>query len=255
MASDRDPVFQDLLRDFELRSAKSLIVDVEGLWAEISGLKLPEKIPRIASDPWAEGTYEIPVEVSWVQSLYLVWHARWLLFTDKHQAPEDADLLFEWNQGKYRGSKRLGAWQFDWDAWKGERSKLRAEVQELFGQVIPESHLAYRTDSDGEPIERNGGHGLARRKPVKRMREYVDERADGECAICGRTPRQVEDDERSLASQLELDHIIPVALGGARISWNLWKLCHQCNQEKASFLHPRGLLLALSRLRELRQQA
>lgn len=64
-----------------------------------------------------------------------------------------------------------------------------------------------------------------RRDAVTReMRRAVYERDGGACAECGST------------FDLQYDHILPVALGGATLAENLQLLCSRCNHEKGARL-------------------
>ena len=60
--------------------------------------------------------------------------------------------------------------------------------------------------------------------PTRGMRVAVFERDGGRCAVCGST------------FDLQYDHILPVALGGATTVDNLQLLCAECNQRKGSSL-------------------
>jgi 5-methylcytosine-specific restriction endonuclease McrA len=60
----------------------------------------------------------------------------------------------------------------------------------------------------------------------------------GRCACCG----------ASLAFGYNLDHIVPLALGGANEDWNMQLLTKKCNNEKhakhpVDFMQSRGYLL------------
>jgi len=63
-----------------------------------------------------------------------------------------------------------------------------------------------------------------RGRPDREMRRAVYERDEGRCAVCG--------------SQFDLqyDHVLPVALGGATSVENLQLLCGECNQRKGKNL-------------------
>jgi HNH endonuclease len=68
------------------------------------------------------------------------------------------------------------------------------------------------------------GDGLAphRRAIPREVRQTVFERDGGRCADCGS------------AFDLQYDHVIPVALGGADNTANLQLLCGECNRRKGA---------------------
>ncbi|MGZ6696092.1 MAG: HNH endonuclease [Solirubrobacteraceae bacterium] len=69
------------------------------------------------------------------------------------------------------------------------------------------------------------GEGASRRRPVPReLRQAVFARDGGRCAECG------------AAFDLQYDHVIPLALGGADTVENLQLLCAPCNQAKGAAL-------------------
>lgn len=65
-----------------------------------------------------------------------------------------------------------------------------------------------------------------KRQPLsKRTRFSVFTRDGFACRYCGKTPPDV---------QLEVDHLVPVALGGGNARENLVTSCHDCNRGKAA---------------------
>ena len=68
------------------------------------------------------------------------------------------------------------------------------------------------------------GEGPARRRRAipREVRQIVFERDGGCCAECGS------------AFDLQYDHVIPVALGGAATAANLQLLCGECNRRKGA---------------------
>ena len=63
------------------------------------------------------------------------------------------------------------------------------------------------------------------REPIPReMRRAIFERDGGKCAQCGSN------------FDLQYDHVLPVALGGATTIDNLQLLCGDCNREKGADL-------------------
>ncbi len=62
------------------------------------------------------------------------------------------------------------------------------------------------------------------------VRMYVLERDRHQCQSCGKTEQE---------SELNIDHIIPLAMGGSNDISNLQTLCRPCNQRKSADLDPR----------------
>jgi 5-methylcytosine-specific restriction protein A len=62
------------------------------------------------------------------------------------------------------------------------------------------------------------------------VRKYVFNRDKYQCQSCGQT---------NLETNLTIDHIIPLALGGQNDISNLQTLCFSCNQQKKHHLDPR----------------
>lgn len=79
-------------------------------------------------------------------------------------------------------------------------------------------------------MERQGASELARREFIPDdVRQFVFQRDGGRCRNCGAT------------SELQFDHIIPVALGGSSEPENLQILCGPCNRMKGAGLTTRGV--------------
>lgn len=62
------------------------------------------------------------------------------------------------------------------------------------------------------------------------VRKYVFNRDNYQCQSCGQT---------NLETNLSIDHIIPLALGGQNDLSNLQTLCFDCNQKKKHHFDPR----------------
>ncbi len=63
------------------------------------------------------------------------------------------------------------------------------------------------------------------------LRKYVFERNNYQCQSCHKIDLT--------AKSLQIDHIIPLAQGGANDLSNLQTLCAKCNREKSAKLDPR----------------
>jgi hypothetical protein len=86
-------------------------------------------------------------------------------------------------------------------------------------QKLDRAHMLLNIDEGREQRP----HG--RRVPITReVRRAVFERDGGKCAECGST------------FDLQYDHVIPVALGGATTVENLQLLCADCNRQKSANL-------------------
>jgi hypothetical protein len=83
------------------------------------------------------------------------------------------------------------------------------------GRKLERAHTLLKLDSNPEP----------RRQPIpKEVRRAVFERDGGKCVECGGN------------FDIQFDHIIPFALGGATSVENLQLLCSSCNLEKSDSL-------------------
>lgn len=64
----------------------------------------------------------------------------------------------------------------------------------------------------------------------KSVKKYLFQRDKYQCQSCGKTDRE---------AKLNIDHIIPLAKGGANDISNLQTLCSSCNQKKKDRYDPR----------------
>jgi hypothetical protein len=86
-------------------------------------------------------------------------------------------------------------------------------------QKLDRAHMLLNVEEGQAPRARG------RREPIPReVRRAVFERDGGKCAHCGSN------------FDLQYDHVIPVALGGATTIGNLQLLCGDCNREKGADL-------------------
>jgi hypothetical protein len=96
---------------------------------------------------------------------------------------------------------------------------LIRDRQRRSAQKLDRAHMLLNID-EGRIARPRG-----RREPIPReVRRAVFERGGGKCAECGST------------FDLQYDHVIPVALGGASSVENLQLLCAHCNREKGADL-------------------
>jgi hypothetical protein len=96
---------------------------------------------------------------------------------------------------------------------------LIRDRQRRAAQKLDRAHMLLNID-EGRTQRSRG-----RREPIPReVRRAVFERDGGKCTECGST------------FDLQYDHVIPVALGGATTAENLQLLCADCNREKGADL-------------------
>jgi hypothetical protein len=111
---------------------------------------------------------------------------------------------------------------FYWDSGGyGQRDVLALirDRQRRAAQRLDRAHMLLNAEEGhGEPPR-------SRREPIPReVRRAVFERDGGQCVQCGST------------FDLQYDHVLPLALGGANTVENLQLLCGQCNREKGADL-------------------
>ena len=83
----------------------------------------------------------------------------------------------------------------------------------------------YKIKGSEEP--KTSGKARKRITFPKEVRERVYAKAEGKCALCGR---------KLLYEEMTLDHIVPLAMGGADAEENLQCACNACNLFKGSIL-------------------
>jgi len=114
-------------------------------------------------------------------------------------------------------------------AWvDGNREKAYAAAKK-WGDANPVKKRAYCLSRRGRVA--NGGGKISAEEILK-----VIKRQKGNCAACG------------LPAKLQMDHILPLALGGDSLPRNIQGLCQPCNGRKHAkhpidFNRSRGLLL------------
>ena len=111
---------------------------------------------------------------------------------------------FYWESGDYKSRDVLA---------------LIRDRQRRAAQKLARAHMLLNVD-EGQAARPPG-----RRVPIPHeLRRAVFERDGGKCAECGST------------FDLQYDHVIPVALGGATTAGNLELLCADCNRSKGADL-------------------
>jgi hypothetical protein len=111
---------------------------------------------------------------------------------------------------------------FYWDSGGyGQRDVLALirDRQRREAQRLARAHMLLNAEEGHDEPPRS------RREPIPReVRRAVFERDGGQCVQCGSN------------FDLQYDHVLPIALGGANTVENLQLLCGQCNREKGADL-------------------
>ena len=124
-----------------------------------------------------------------------------------------------------RSGSRAWWWfegEFYWESGRyGERDVLALirDRQRRAAQRLDRAHMLLNVEEGQAPRMRGKRETIPRE-----VRRAVFERDSGKCAQCGSN------------FDLQYDHVIPVALGGATTVENLQLLCGDCNREKGADL-------------------
>lgn len=112
--------------------------------------------------------------------------------------------------------------EFYWESGRYVERDVLALIrdrQRRSAKRLDRAHMLLNVDEGGTPRDRG------RRESIPReLRRVVFERDGGKCAECGSN------------FDLQYDHVIPVALGGATTVKNLQLLCGECNRRKGADL-------------------
>lgn len=139
------------------------------------------------------------------------------------------------------------------------RYEFRDEARDLLTRFHVGRADPFIRDDEGNPTMQGGGHGKRRRKVPNQIQNWIWERDGTICQLCG-VGRHVrlrwwKGTIRRNSSEVQfcIDHILPTNAHGPHMAWNLWILCHPCNQRKSHALWPEMLEEAFSRLKEVRE--
>jgi hypothetical protein len=111
-------------------------------------------------------------------------------------------------------------WAFEGRVWREDEGLGREDVRALIRER--ERRAARRLERAHAALA--GERSVGRRPVAREIRRVVFERDGGRCVECGST------------FELQYDHVIPVALGGADTVANVQVLCAPCNQAKGAAL-------------------
>lgn len=114
--------------------------------------------------------------------------------------------------------------------WKPTDPPFFREVYERIDRHIDEERLGRWIERQRKLDRRRNAKRRARMKGVRYEtvdRETIIRRDDSTCYLCGK---------KCEASEIHLDHIVPLALGGSHTADNLGVACAECNMWKGATL-------------------
>jgi 5-methylcytosine-specific restriction endonuclease McrA len=166
---------------------------------------LPWSIPRLFT-----GRYGL-------QSGKRIFDARWKRsWVDSARLLQQEDPVFLFTQ-----DKRTYWWFHECVYWEDDS----LSVEDVKALVLQRERNANRKLQTAHSLMRAEEDGRPTRAPVPvEIRRVVFERDGGKCVECGSN------------FDLQYDHILPVARGGATSVENLQLLCADCNQRKSDLL-------------------
>lgn len=134
----------------------------------------------------------------------------------------------------FAGSKSAMRWQKIYDRDAEYRAKTRQEPTPTRRQrpdpvrSVASPVTITRPDGDTRTQPAHSEAALRRIAPerlriTRSMRHYVSDRDQGACRYCGNE-----------TGPFEIDHVVPVALGGRTIRSNLVLACQPCNSRKGA---------------------
>jgi hypothetical protein len=144
-----------------------------------------------------------------------VYELRWSKTqVSQAQQTQATEPVLVWRDGRRTLWQFMdGYWWDDDDLDAGDVKALVLQRKRRLHQKLQSARSLMRAEANGRPT----------RAPVtEELRRAVFERDGGGCVECG---------ERF---DLQYDHILPVALGGATTLENLQLLCGECNRRKSA---------------------
>jgi hypothetical protein len=108
--------------------------------------------------------------------------------------------------------------------FNGKRRCMFQAINLIFAQN-PDAEFIWMRSILFEPVgKREKNKGLSKREPIGLSKRYTVMKRDGfQCVLCGVSGRE---------ALIEIDHILPLSVGGTDTIANLRTLCFKCNRGK-----------------------